>query len=95
MIYCILSYIAGGKYCTSLGPIGFALNGVPIFNALTGEDTDAVLNEIFDNCKGHSSPNGAYHYHQFTGNYQLYCCNLSKANNNKVFPYLWYRVILS
>ncbi|XP_067952186.1 uncharacterized protein [Watersipora subatra] len=52
-------------WCTSLGPVGFATNGVAIYNALTGETTDANVYEVFDDCKGHSSPDGAYHYHQF------------------------------
>ena len=47
--------------------MGFAINGVAIYNALTGETTDAVRYEVFDDCKGHSSPSGAYHYHQYPG----------------------------
>lgn len=56
-------------WCTNLGPIGFAKNGVAIYNALTGQGTDAVRYEEFDECKGHSSPSGSYHYHQFSREY--------------------------
>ena len=35
----------GQASCTPLGPIGFALNGVPFFNAQTAEGCDAVVYE--------------------------------------------------
>lgn len=63
----MISHADGVVYCTSLGPVGFAKNGVALYNALTGQTTDAVKNEVFDSCDGHSSPDGSYHYHKFPG----------------------------
>ena len=40
--------------------------GVVLYNALTGHGYDAEHYEEFDNCPGHTSPNGAYHYHQLS-----------------------------
>ena len=57
---------SGQSSCTPLGPIGFALNGVPFFNALTAEGCDAVIYESFDDCEGHATDTGAYHYHQLS-----------------------------
>lgn len=62
-----ISYADDMVYCTSLGPVGFAKNGVAIYNALTGQTTDAVKNEVLDQCSGHASPGGAYHYHALSG----------------------------
>lgn len=56
-------------WCTRLGPVGFAKNGVAIYNALTGFGLDAVYYEEFDECQGHASPGGSYHYHQFSRKY--------------------------
>jgi hypothetical protein len=49
--------------CLSGGPIGVALNGVAIFDALDAENRDAVAYEILDRCQGHPERNGRYHYH--------------------------------
>lgn len=49
--------------CLSLGPIGIALTGAVIFNALDAEVRDAVANELFDACQGHPAAGGIYHYH--------------------------------
>ncbi|KXZ46532.1 hypothetical protein GPECTOR_43g969 [Gonium pectorale] len=53
----------------ALGPIGFAVNGVAIYN-----DADALLRDAyiyegatFDGCRGHASPGGSYHYHSEPG----------------------------
>ncbi|XP_071495859.1 uncharacterized protein [Diadema antillarum] len=47
-----------------MGTIALTLNGVPLFNPYTAIGTDAVENEIFDDCDGHPTPeHGAYHYH--------------------------------
>ncbi len=53
---------------TPMGPIGVAINGVPIFNYKNAQGRDAVKGpfaEVFDSCCGHPDPRGAYHYHQF------------------------------
>jgi hypothetical protein len=49
--------------CVSMGMIGIALNGVPIFNALDDGGRDAVAHEVQDLCSGHPQMEGQYHYH--------------------------------
>src|SRR5439155_17216704 len=49
--------------CLSGGPIGIAVNGVPIFDALDAQQRDAVGHEVQDACGGHPAPSGMYHYH--------------------------------
>ncbi|XP_052803806.1 uncharacterized protein LOC128233946 isoform X1 [Mya arenaria] len=59
-----------------LGPIGLSLSGASFYNPYTGGGNNAVEGdcaETFDDCSGHPSPGGAYHYHQlpsciYTGN---------------------------
>lgn len=49
---------------TPLGPIGVAVNGVPIFNQYAGVN-QPLTNEIdsFDQYNGHPQMTGQYHYH--------------------------------
>ncbi len=49
---------------TPLGPIGVALNGVPLYNQYAGPNTP-LTNEInsFDQYNGHPDQSWAYHYH--------------------------------
>jgi hypothetical protein len=49
---------------TPLGPIGVALNGIPIFNQYAGNG-QPLTNEInsFDQYEGHPQQSGSYHYH--------------------------------
>lgn len=49
---------------TQLGPIGVALNGVPLFNQYAGPNK-ALGDEIntFDQYNGHPQQSGMYHYH--------------------------------
>jgi len=59
---------------TPLGPTGFWINGVPVFNALDANSynnqnvwhSNAVVVEgsSFDACNGHPAPGGAYHHHE-------------------------------
>jgi hypothetical protein len=49
--------------CVPMGPIGVALNGVAIFNALDAGGRDAVAHEVQDLCSGHPEMRGTYHYH--------------------------------
>jgi hypothetical protein len=49
--------------CLSGGPIGIAVNGVAIFDALDGSNRDAVAHETQDSCGGHPERTGLYHYH--------------------------------
>ncbi|CAM3344007.1 YHYH protein [Aquirufa ecclesiirivi] len=49
---------------TPLGPIGVALNGVPLFNQYAGP-SQPLTNEVngFDQYWGHPQQTGSYHYH--------------------------------
>ena len=53
------------------GPIGYAVNGVPIFGPYNSGCCDATFEEIrsMDYCLGHPA-NGLYHYHYFSQNTQ-------------------------
>ena len=50
---------------TSLGAIGVALNGVPLYNQYAGPNNQALAGEIvsFDQYYGHPAKGGTYHYH--------------------------------
>ncbi|CAI6005276.1 unnamed protein product [Closterium sp. NIES-64] len=64
-----------------MGPIGFALNGVPFYSACDALGRDALQYEgatfdadalqyegaTFDTCGGHPTPSGQYHYHVAPG----------------------------
>lgn len=61
------------KEPTSLGPIGMALNGVPIYNDREGGNVpvNAGVLGSFDRAGAHPGPGNTYHYHctgDFTGN---------------------------
>ena len=49
--------------CLDGGPVGYAVNGVAIFNGLDAQNRDAVAHEIQDDCAGHPERSGTYHYH--------------------------------
>jgi len=54
---------------TNMGEIGFALNGVPIYNPYDAACCDAGLYELefLDLCYAHpNGPNGRYHYHTWS-----------------------------
>lgn len=48
---------------TLLGPIAIAVNGIPIFNALTQSGRDAYAAGELDNRGGHCGRGDDYHYH--------------------------------
>lgn len=50
---------------TPLGPIGVAINGVPLFNQYAGPNNQPLTVEIasFDQWWGHPAQAGDYHYH--------------------------------
>ncbi|XP_052760270.1 uncharacterized protein LOC128203056 [Mya arenaria] len=53
--------------CVKLGAIGLSLSGAAFYNPYTGQGNNAVEGdcaETFDDCSGHPSANGAYHYHK-------------------------------
>jgi hypothetical protein len=55
---------AGTHASTPLGPIGVAINGVPLFNQYAGPN-QPLTNEVvsFDQYWGHPQQTGQYHYH--------------------------------
>ena len=49
---------------TSLGPMGVAVNGVPLFNQYAAMRQPLTFEiESFDRFNGHPAPRGEYHYH--------------------------------
>jgi hypothetical protein len=49
---------------TPLGPIGIAVNGVPIFNQYNGQNRPLTVEiNSFDQYNGHPQMTGQYHYH--------------------------------
>lgn len=55
------------KGCVRSGAIGMSLSGAPFYNPYTNEGKNAVdgnCQETFDECSGHPTPDGAYHYHK-------------------------------
>ena len=55
--------IAVNPACVPMGAVGYALNGVAIYNALDDSGRDAVAHEVQDSCSGHPQSAGEYHYH--------------------------------
>jgi YHYH protein len=54
---------AATSSCVPMGAVGYALNGVAIYNALDAAGRDAVAHEVQDSCSGHPQQAGEYHYH--------------------------------
>jgi len=53
----------GGR-TMGLGTIGFAVNGVALFNNMAARGDDIYLeSKSFDQCQGHPTGSSAYHYH--------------------------------
>jgi len=50
---------------TSLGTVGLALNGIPVFNPFEDPSQTAAYGRIFSSCCGHPQRNGIYHYHKY------------------------------
>lgn len=74
--------VASKPSCLSLGPIGYSLNGVAIFNGLDGENRDAVAHEVQDVCGGHPERTGQYHYHSGSA-----CIAKKSANSATLIGY--------
>ena len=55
--------VAAKPSCLPMGAIGFATNGVAIYNAIDDDSNDAVAHEMQDACDGHPQGKGQYHYH--------------------------------
>lgn len=59
--------IAAESSCLPMGPIGMAINGLPLYNPWNSDFDNAVegtTRERFDMCQGHPDSKGRYHYHQ-------------------------------
>ena len=59
--------IAIESSCLPMGPIGMAINGIPLYNPWNSDFDNAVegsTRERFDMCQGHPDGHGRYHYHQ-------------------------------
>ncbi len=69
---------SSAKTATSLGPMGIALNGVPLFNQYAGPN-QPLTGEInsFDQYNGHPQQTGQYHYHVEP----LYITNISTKSS--------------
>ncbi|MBJ7259377.1 MAG: YHYH protein [Chthoniobacterales bacterium] len=50
---------------TSLGTVGVAVNGIPIYNPFEDQNQTAATGRIFSGCCGHPQLNGIYHYHKY------------------------------
>jgi hypothetical protein len=72
--------------CLTGGPIGIAVNGVPIFDGLDGEDRDAVAHEVLDSCQGHPQQGGMYHYHTISS------CLLTGDSTHAASPLVGYAI---
>lgn len=48
------------------GPIAVSITGAAIYNAYDGGGAEAPGNICMDICRGHPSPDGRYHYHQYS-----------------------------
>ena len=50
---------------TSLGTVGVALNGIPVYNSFEDSEETATYGRIFFNCCEHPQRNWVYHYHEY------------------------------
>jgi YHYH protein len=57
------------------GQVGIMTSGVALFDAVDGENRDAVAHEVQDSCSGHPEITGVYHYHGLPA-----CIDTGKAN---------------
>lgn len=55
--------VAAQPTCVPMGMVGFATDGVAIFDALDNSGHDAVAHEVQDSCDGHPNGHGEYHFH--------------------------------
>lgn len=72
---------ASAPHCLGLGPIGYMLDGVALYNALDDGGRDAAAHEIQDSCDGHPQSAGQYHYHDLSS------CLAAKEGNNQLLGY--------
>ena len=72
-----------------LGAVAVASNGLPIYGPNEGDMPhpfgDPVFNAILDDCKGHTGPNGDYHYHAL-----LVSCLTQDSSDTQPSPIVGY-----
>jgi hypothetical protein len=54
-----------GPSDTTLGTVGIALNGIPIYNPFENSQGEDAYGRIFSSCCGHPQQDGIYHYHKY------------------------------
>ncbi|MFK7992814.1 MAG: YHYH protein [Granulosicoccus sp.] len=64
-----------------IGPLGIAINGIPIYAATEGTGGDVLSMPNFIECGGHNGP-GGYHYHTFSVVGTDYCLFSEDDLNN-------------
>jgi len=50
---------------TTLGAVGVAVNGIPIYNPFENPFETSAYGRLFSGCCGHPQRNGVYHYHKY------------------------------
>ena len=68
---------ADKTYCSSGGPVGFALSGVPFFNPITPSGENAVTSLYYDGCNGRTDAQSAYLYNHLPGGVSSGCSSYS------------------
>ncbi len=54
-----------GPQDTTLGTVGVAINGIPIYNPFENQNQESAYGRIFSGCCGHPQQDGVYHYHKY------------------------------
>jgi len=54
-----------GPQNTTLGTVGVAINGIPIYNPFENQNQESAYGRIFSGCCGHPQNTGIYHYHKY------------------------------
>jgi hypothetical protein len=75
--------VANSPHCVSLGAVGFAKNGVAIYNSFDAEGRDAPAYEIQDHCDGHPQSEDTYHYHSLSD-----CFEDSDSGHSELWGYI-------
>ena len=58
--------LAAKASCVPMGPVGYAVTGVPIYNPTDVFYRDGPAHELQDRCNGHPDPILRYHYHSWS-----------------------------
>ena len=68
---------------TSLGTVGVAVNGIPIYDPFENPHQGWAYGRIFSGCCGHPQINGVYHYHKYPTCLQLLTGNNARTEKEK------------